>query len=69
MRGFSSWASGKGEKVVVGTSLTYATPHTRFASEWCEVVEWPDHKWRSRFVYRGPDLRVPAPSYKVHLSP
>jgi len=47
------------------TSLTYGTDHARFLKEWSEVVQWPDGKYRSRFVYRGPDLRTPEPSYKV----
>ena len=65
IRGFSSWASGEGEKVVEYDSLIYGTPHTRLASQWCEVTLWPDGKYRSRFVYRGPDLHTPKPSFKV----
>lgn len=51
------------------TSLTYGSDHARFLWEWCEVVKWPDGKYRSRFVYRGPDLRTPEPSYKVPREP
>lgn len=47
------------------TSLTYGTDHARFLWEWAEVVKWPDGKYRSRFVYRGADLRTPEPPYKV----
>lgn len=65
VRGFSMWASGNGEKVVEYTSLLHGTDHTRLATQWCEVVKWPDGKYRSRFVYRGPDLKTPAPAYKV----
>jgi len=63
--GFSSWASGNGEKVVGYTSMLFGTDHTRLVNQWCEVVEWPDGKYRSRFVYRGADLKVTAPSWKV----
>jgi hypothetical protein len=49
------------------TSLTYGTDHGRFLWEWSEVVKWPDGKYRSRFVFRGPDLRTPAPAYKVQI--
>lgn len=65
VRGFSRWASGEGEKVVEYTSLLFGTDHTRLATQWCEVVQWPDKKFRSRFVYRGPDTRTPEPAYKV----
>jgi len=51
------------------TSMTYGTPHSRLISQWCEVVKWPDGKYRSRFVYRGPDLHTPEPSYKVPTPP
>lgn len=37
----------------------------RHCWEWNEVVKWPDGKYRSRFVYRGPDLSIPEPSFKV----
>jgi hypothetical protein len=65
VKGFSAWASGVGEKVVEYDSMIFGTPHTRLATQWCEVVEWPDGKFRSRFVYRGPDLKTPAPVFKV----
>ena len=45
--------------------MVFGTDHTRFVREWCEVVQWPDGKYRSRFVYRGPDLTTPAPQFKV----
>lgn len=65
VRGFSSWASGNGERVVEYTSLIHGTHHTRLADQWCEVVQWPDGMYRSRFVYRSPDLTTPAPGFKV----
>lgn len=68
VRGFSRWASGDGEKVVEYTSLLHGTDHTRLADQWCEVVQWPDKKYRSRFVYRGEDLKTPEPAYKVSSS-
>lgn len=46
-------------------SLVHATYHSRRASEWNEIVVWPDGKYRSRFVLRGNDLKVPEPSFKV----
>ncbi len=63
--GFSSWASGNNEPVVEYLSMLFGTKHTRLVSQWCEVVQWPDKKYRSRFVKRGPDLRTPEPPYKV----
>lgn len=63
--GQGSWASGNGELIVEYLSLIFGTKHYRLASQWCEVVQWPDGKYRSRFVYRGPDLYIPAPSFKV----
>jgi len=63
--GYSIWASGKGEKVIEYTSLLFGTRATRLQSEWNEVVKWPDGVYRTRFVYRGPDLRVQAPTFKV----
>jgi hypothetical protein len=63
--GLSSWASGNGELVVEYLSMLFATPHTRLASQWCEVVKWPDEKYRSRFVYRSPDLKTHVPKFKV----
>ena len=65
IRDFSRWASGDGELVVEYLSMLFGTKNTRLASEWCQVVEWPDGKYRSRFVYRGPDLKTPEPSFKV----
>jgi hypothetical protein len=65
VRGFSFWASGHGELVIEYTSLLHGTHHCRLASQWCEAVRWPDGKWRSRFVYRGPDLDTPPPAFKV----
>src|SRR5208282_5361613 len=52
IRDFSSWASGRGELVVEYLSMLFGTKHSRIGSEWCEVVQWPDGKYRSRFVYR-----------------
>lgn len=46
-------------------SMLFGTPHSRRAIQWNEVVQWPDGKYRSRFIYRGPDLRTPPPSFKV----
>ena len=65
IRDFSSWASGDGELVVEYLSLLFGSKHTRLASQWREVVRWPDGRYRSRFVYRGPDLRTPELSFKV----
>jgi hypothetical protein len=65
IRDFSTWASGNGEKVVEYLSMLFGTKASRLMSQWCEVVRWPDGKYRSRFVYRGPDLRTPEPSFKV----
>jgi hypothetical protein len=53
------------EMYVDYTSLTYGTDHGRFLWEWAEVVKWKDGKYRSRFVFRGPDLRTPEPAFKV----
>lgn len=65
IRGHSLWASGNGEPVVEYLSMLFGTKHTRLVSQWCEVVKWPDGKYRSRFVYRGADLTVPEPKFKV----
>lgn len=65
LRGLSKWASGEGEPVVEYTSLLHASHHARLVRDWCEVVRWPDGKYRSRFVHRGVDLSVPPPSFKV----
>lgn len=62
---FSSWASGRGEQVCGYLSMLFGTDHTRYAWEWCDIVEWPDGKYRPRFVYRGPDLRTAEPAFKV----
>lgn len=59
------WAGEDNWHVVRYLSINYGTPHTRFAHEWNEVVQWPDGAYRSRFIYRGPDLRTPPPSFKV----
>lgn len=59
------WAE-TGEPAVVYVSMVFfGTWHARRCCEWAEVVKWPDGKYRSRFVYRGPDLKVPEPSFKV----
>lgn len=63
--GHGGWASGDGELVVEYRSMLFGTKHYRFATQWCEVVQWPDGKYRSRFVYRGPDLKTPEPDFKV----
>ncbi len=63
--GYSTWASGNGERIVEYLSMTNAQKFTRLGSQWCEVVEWPDKRYRSRFVYRGPDLIAPEPTFKV----
>lgn len=66
LRGLSHWASGEqDERVVEYTSLLHGTHHARKLEEWCSVVEWPDGKYRSRFVFRGVDLCIPPPSFKV----
>lgn len=65
VRGVSSWASGNGEPVVEYTSMVFGTHHVRLLSQWREIVKWPDGEQRGRFVYRGPDLTTPAPSFKV----
>lgn len=57
--------ASNGGDVMNYTSLTFGTDHTRKVHEFGEVVMWPDGEFRSRFVYRGPSLRTPAPSYKV----
>jgi hypothetical protein len=65
--GLSTWVSG-GEpeaQAVEYLSMIYGTRFTRLATQWCEVVQWPDGKYRSRFVYRGSDLKTPARPFKV----
>jgi hypothetical protein len=47
-------------------SLLHGTKHHRRCTMWNEVVEWPDGKYRSRFMYRGVDLaHSDPPSFKV----
>lgn len=64
-QGYSSWASGNGEPVVEYVSLLHGTKHIRLVSQWCEVVLWPDSKYRSRFVRRGDSLNWPEPAFKT----
>lgn len=54
-----------GEPLVVYVSLGNGTMHGRLARDWNEVVKWPDGKYRSRFIHRGPDLSISAPDFKV----
>lgn len=54
-----------GESRVSYLSLLHGTPHSRRAAQWNEIVKWPDGEYRSRFVYRGPDLLTPPPPFKV----
>lgn len=54
-----------GELEVEYISLLHGTRHHRRCSQWNEVVQWPDYKYRSRFVYRGPTLETLAPIFKV----
>jgi hypothetical protein len=66
--GVAHWASGDMEYTVEYVSLL--GPHAgkkcnRFAWQWAEVVQWPDGKYRSRFVYRGRGENVPPPPWKV----
>lgn len=50
-------------------SLFHATKHHRRCEQWNEVVQWPDGKYRSRFVYRGADLEsCDPPAFKTTLS-
>jgi hypothetical protein len=64
LESLASWTSGDDEQVVIYTSLLTGSKYVRLVSQWCEVVQWPDGKYRSRFVYRGPPGTV-EPSYKV----
>lgn len=65
--GTSLFVSGEKEvEVVEYISLKSGKKCTRYLWQWNEVVRWPDGKFRSRFVYRGSDLSVPEPSFKVH---
>lgn len=54
-----------GAPIVSYLSMTIGRWFGRRCAEWAEVVQWPDGKYRSRYVYRGPDLRTPEPSFKV----
>jgi hypothetical protein len=65
VEGFSSWASGEGEQLVEYISLSNGKRFARFATQWCEIVKWPDGRYRSRFVYRGIPLECQEPSFKV----
>ena len=60
-----------GELYVEYTSMLNGRDFGRFLAEWVELVLWPDGQYRSRFVYRGPDLDAPEPAFKVKkdLSP
>jgi hypothetical protein len=54
------------ELMVVYCSTIYGTWFVRRCDEWNELVEWPDGKYRSRFVLRedssrAPDFKVPSP--------
>lgn len=51
------------EPSVVYLSMIYGTWFVRRCSEWNELVEWPDGKWRSRFVLRADSTA--APPFKV----
>lgn len=55
-----------GETYVDYVSLNTGNDCGRFLNEWCEIVKWPDGKLRSRYVYRGKDLAVPEPAFKVY---
>jgi len=56
-----------GSPVVIYVSLANGATFVRKCSEWNEVVQWPDGKYRSRFVFRGvgcsqePSFKVPTP--------
>jgi hypothetical protein len=63
--GYSRWASGNGEPVIEYLSMLFGTKHTRLLDQWIEVVKWPDGRYRSRFIYRGANLTVAEPSFKV----
>jgi len=51
------------EPMVIYCSATYGTWFARRCEEWNELVEWPDGKYRSRFVLRK-DASL-APEFKV----
>lgn len=59
------FASGNDEPMIEYLSMVFGTTHFRLCWEWNEVVMWPDGKYRSRFVYRGKDLREPPPPFKA----
>ncbi len=59
------WAGAEGGHILEYVSLNYGTDHSRLCQEWNEIVAWPDGRYRSRFVYRGPDLNTPPPTFKV----
>lgn len=63
--GHAIWASGSGEPTVEYTSMLFGRKNNRLTSQWVEVVAWPDGRYRSRFVYRGPDMETPEPPFKV----
>jgi Protein of unknown function (DUF1653) len=63
--GIAAWASGTGEAVVEYISMNLGKKNVRLASQWVEVVPWPDGRYRSRFVYRGPDMLAAEPTFKV----
>jgi len=54
-----------GELFVDYISMTTGQDFGRFVSEWCEVVRWPDGRYRSRFVWRSAGLLGPEPTFKV----
>ena len=55
----------EGELVVEYLSLIFGKKYSRFGREWQSIVRWPDGEFRSRYIYRGPNLDTPAPSFKV----
>jgi hypothetical protein len=66
LTGFNTWVGRDAEEPAVEyLSMLNGRKFGRTVAEWCEVVQWPDHLFRQRWVYRGPDLRVEAPSFKV----
>jgi hypothetical protein len=60
----SMWTED-GAPVVDYTSMIHGTDHIRRVSQWNEVVQWPDFRYRSRFVFRGLTLETRAPHFKV----
>ena len=66
LTGFNTWVSRSAEEPAVEyLSMVNGRKFSREVSEWCEVVQWPDHMFRQRWVYRGPDLGTVAPPFKV----